>query len=240
MSFISQYYYELVSVGFVSILITLGYLLYLCVPAGQAFVRTGLGSAKVRFDGGMFVLPVLHKITLVDLQTYTVNVALAGKQSLMTHDYIRVDVTLVMVVRVAARADSVLVAMRALNGTALREGRLRVILEAEGIAVLRTIAATMSLETLHQRRYEFSDAVTKRLGLQLQQYGLELVMVSLTELEQSAKAFYDSAHILDAKGLAALERWQVVQPPIPALSLVTESSEPAPVKRIVPLQLAVG
>ena len=128
--------------------------------------------------------------------------------------------------------------MRALNGTSLQEGKLRVILEAESIAILRSVAASMSLETLHQRRYEFSDAVHKRLSLQLQQYGLELVAVSLLELEQTAKAFYDTSHILDAKGLAVLERWQATQAG-PTLSLVPEV-EAATVRKIMPLQLAVG
>lgn len=239
MSFISQYYYELVSVGLVITSIAIVYLLYFCIPAGQAYVRTGLGRPKVVFDGGMLVLPIVHKVTSVDLQSYTLNVTLVDKHSLMSQDFIRIDLTAAMTVRIAAHAEGVLVAMRALNGMSLQEGKLRVILEAESIAILRSVAASMSLETLHQRRYEFSDAVHKRLSLPLQQYGLELVAISLLELEQTAKAFYDTGHILDAKGLAVLERWQAAQPQAcPTLTLVPEL-ESATVRKIMPLQLAV-
>ena len=243
MTLINQYYYEILSLGFVSSLIAVCYLLYFRVSAGNAYVRTGWGKPKVVVDKGAFVLPFLHTVTPIDLQTYTVDLVLGGKQSLMTQDYVRMDVNLALTVRIASQPDSILIAMRALGGAALRESKLRAVLEAESTAVMRATAATMNLEALHHRRYEFSDAVTKRLGLQLQQYGLDLVSVSLVDLEQTDKVFYDTAHVLDAKGLAALDRCQAGsstnhhQPP--QLVLISEQAL-ATERRIVPLQLAKG
>src|SRR5690242_19111445 len=43
--------------------------LYRKTSADQAFVRTGYGGARVVMDGGALVLPVVHRVLDVNLQT---------------------------------------------------------------------------------------------------------------------------------------------------------------------------
>lgn len=92
----------------------------------------------------------------------------------------------------------------------------------------------MSVEAIHQRRYEFTDLVSKRLVPSLQQYGLELVSLNLVSLEQTDKGYYDPQQLLDAKGLALLERLQAERKPyVAAVSDVAVM----PPRRTVALQL---
>lgn len=234
MAILNAYYYEIISLSLVSVVVLLLYCLYWRIEAGQAYVRTGWGKPKVLLERGAFVIPLLHTLTPINLRTYHVEVELFGKQALVTNDPLRMDVVFAFNVRITPELPQILLASRALSAGNLSEGRLRIILEAEATAVLRNIGASMSVEAIHQRRYEFTDWVSKRLVPPLQQYGLELVSLNLVSLEQTDKGYYDPQQLLDAKGLALLERLQAERKPyVAAVSDVAVM----PPRRTVALQL---
>lgn len=209
MIIVNHFYYEILSVGFASTVLLLLYVLYLRVPVDTAYLRTGLGKPKVLLGSGGFVIPFLHTLTPVNLQTYSFELVLQGENSLVSKDLLRVDVQLVFGVRVAARQDSIQIAARVLGeGVDLQRGKLQMLLEAEGTSVLRGTAVLMSHNSLHQQRHDFTETVNRRLNLQLQKYGLEVVSTALVQLEQTAKSHYDPKQVLDAQGLLRLEKAQ--------------------------------
>ena len=57
-----------------------------------SFVRTGFGGEKVIMNGGAMVLPVLHEIIPVNMNTLRLEVRRAAQQALITRDRMRVDV----------------------------------------------------------------------------------------------------------------------------------------------------
>ena len=48
--------------------------LYVKVPANMAFIRTGLGGWKTVTDAGAFVLPMVHNIQWLSLETFKIEV----------------------------------------------------------------------------------------------------------------------------------------------------------------------
>ena len=76
----------------------------------RALIRTGLGGGKVVTDGGVFVIPVLHQIGDVNLQTLRLEVQRKNQDALITRDRLRVDVRAEFYVRVAKTVDAIMVA----------------------------------------------------------------------------------------------------------------------------------
>src|ERR1039457_743488 len=65
-----------------------------------SFVRTGFGGEKVVIGGGALVLPVVHDVTEVSMNTLRLEVSRGGEHSLITKDRMRVEVTVEFFVRV--------------------------------------------------------------------------------------------------------------------------------------------
>ena len=65
-------------------------------------MRTGLGGQKVVLDGGAFVLPIVHDVIPVNMNTLRLEVARGRDKALITKDRMRVDVIAEFYVRVAA------------------------------------------------------------------------------------------------------------------------------------------
>ena len=57
-----------------------------------SYVRTGFGGEKVILNGGALVLPVLHEVIPVNMNTLRLEVSRINEQSLITKDRMRVDV----------------------------------------------------------------------------------------------------------------------------------------------------
>src|SRR5690606_30941637 len=60
--------------------------LYLRSSKERAFVRTGLGGQKVVMNGGAFVLPIVHDVIPVNMNTLRLEVARGRDEALITKD----------------------------------------------------------------------------------------------------------------------------------------------------------
>jgi uncharacterized membrane protein YqiK len=74
--------------------------LYLRSSKERAFVRTGLGGEKVVLGGGAFVLPIVHDVISVNMNTLRLEVSRGSDNALITKDRLRVDVVAEFYVRV--------------------------------------------------------------------------------------------------------------------------------------------
>ena len=72
-----------------------------------AFVRTGFGGEKVVVNGGAFVIPVLHDVTLVNMTVMRIEVARREAQALITKNRMRVDVLAEFFVKVGSSHEAV-------------------------------------------------------------------------------------------------------------------------------------
>ena len=77
----------------VAIVVWLLHWLYLRSSKERAFVRTGLGGQKVVMNGGAMVLPIVHEVIPVNMNTLRLEVSRGRERALISKDRMRVDVT---------------------------------------------------------------------------------------------------------------------------------------------------
>jgi len=169
-----------------------------------AFVRTGLGGQKVIMDGGAIVLPVFHERVLVNMNTLKLEVQRRGKESLITRDRMRVDVTTAFFVRVKQTQEAVSIAAQTLGARTMSPDELKALVEDKFVDSLRATAATMSIQELQDKRRDFVQAVQNAVAEDLEKNGLELEAVSLTSLDQTDKQYFNPDNAFDAEGLTRL------------------------------------
>jgi uncharacterized membrane protein YqiK len=178
--------------------------LYVRSSKDRAFVRTGLGGQKVVLDGGAFVLPVLHEATPVNMNTVRIEVARGQERALITKDRMRVDVTAEFFVRVQAGPQAVAAAAQTLGMRTMDGAHLQELIEGKFVDALRTVAATLSMEDLHEQRGAYVKKVREAVADDLQKNGLELEAASLTQLDQTAMEYFNPSNAFDAEGLTRL------------------------------------
>ena len=169
-----------------------------------AFVRTGLGGEKVIISGGAFVVPVLHEITPVGMNVMRIEVSRRQTQGLITKDRMRVDVVADFFVRVGSTREEVGRAAQTLGRRTLDPESARELFEGRFAAALRTAAAQMTLENLHEQRQDYAERVKAAAAEGLAQNGLELESVAIVDLDQTSLEFFDSSNAFDAEGLTQL------------------------------------
>src|SRR3954466_2552347 len=188
----------------VAILVWLMHCLYLRSSKERAFVRTGLGGQKVVLDGGAFVLPIVHDVIPVNMNTLRLEVSRGRDKALITKDRMRVDVIAEFYVRVAARPDAVAAAAQTLGQRTMEPEQLKELIEGKFVDALRTAAAEMTMEELHEKRGVYVKRVREAVAGDLIKNGLELESASLTQLDQTAMEFFNPSNAFDAEGLTRL------------------------------------
>ncbi|MFL6664807.1 MAG: flotillin family protein [Rhizobacter sp.] len=178
--------------------------LYLRSSKERAFVRTGLGGQKVVLDGGAFVLPIVHEVIPVNMNTLRLEVARGRDKALITKDRMRVDVIAEFYVRVAAQPIAVAAAAQTLGLRTLEPEQLKELVEGKFVDALRTAAAEMTMEELHERRGAYVKRVRETVAEDLTKNGLELEAASLTQLDQTSMEFFNPSNAFDAEGLTRL------------------------------------
>ena len=81
----------------------------------QSFVRTGLGGERVVMGGGALVVPIVHDITVVNMNAIPLEIRRIGEQSLITRNKMRIDVIAEFSVRVIPTREGVSSAARTLG-----------------------------------------------------------------------------------------------------------------------------
>ena len=188
----------------VAIAVWLLHWLYLRSSKERAFVRTGLGGQKVVLDGGAFVLPIVHDVIPVNMNTLRLEVSRGRDKALITKDRMRVDVIAEFYVRVAAQAEAVAAAAQTLGLRTMEPEQLKELVEGKFIDALRTAAAEMTMEELHEKRGSYVRRVREAVAEDLTKNGLELEAASLTQLDQTSMEFFNPSNAFDAEGLTRL------------------------------------
>jgi uncharacterized membrane protein YqiK len=178
--------------------------LYLRSSKERAFVRTGLGGQKVVLDGGAFVLPIVHDVIPVNMNTLRLEVSRGRDKALITKDRMRVDVIAEFYVRVAAQPEAVAAAAQTLGLRTMEPQQLKELVEGKFVDALRTAAAEMTMEELHEKRGAYVKKVRESVAGDLTKNGLELEAASLTQLDQTSMEFFNPSNAFDAEGLTRL------------------------------------
>jgi uncharacterized membrane protein YqiK len=169
-----------------------------------SFVRTGFGGEKVIMDGGALVFPVLHETIPVNMNTLRLPVKRANDQALITRDRMRVDVVGEFYVRVQPTSEAIANAAQTLGERTMQPQTLKELVEGKFVDALRSVAAEMSMEELHEKRVDFVQKVQQVVSEDLLKNGLERESVSLTGLDQTSMEFFNPNNAFDAEGLTRL------------------------------------
>ena len=174
--------------------------IYQRTKASEAFVRTGMGGAKVIQDGGSVVVPFLHELIRVSLATLKLQVSRANQDALITNDKLRADIHAEFFVRVQPEVESILQASRSLGERMSDPDQVRALVEDKLVSSLRTAAAMKTLEQLNSERDEFLADVIKLVADDLLSNGLILETVTISKLDQTDESFLKESNIFDAQG----------------------------------------
>jgi uncharacterized membrane protein YqiK len=188
----------------IAILAYLLHWLYRRSTKDVSFVRTGLGGEKVVMGGGAFVLPIVHDLTEVNMNTLRLQVQRAREKSLITKDRMRIELEVEFYVRVVPEPGEVATAARTLGSRTLSSEKLKDLVQGRFVDAMGTVAASMTLEQMHEHRDQFIKGVKQEVANSLGHNGLELEAVSLVSLDQADMKLFNPSNAFDAEGLTRL------------------------------------
>lgn len=169
-----------------------------------SLVRTGVGGRKVVLDGGVLAIPYFHDVSRVNMQTLRLEVKRQGNGSLITQDRLRVDVGVEFYVSVISTVEGVAQAAQTLGNRTFQADKLRELIEGKLVDALRSVAATFTMDELHEKRGEFVTKVRAGLLESLERNGLALDSVSLTDMDQTPFNALDENNAFNAEGMRKL------------------------------------
>lgn len=193
--------------------------LYVKTKASEAFVKTGMGGLKVIRDGGAIVLPFIHQIVRVSLETIKLDVIRIGSDALITSDKLRADIKAEFFVRVQAEDGDIKAAARSLgdkmsgvsvnfqghdqNGEVYKSS-VCALIEDKLVSALRTSAAKKTLEQLNSDRDDFLKEVMQGITADLKHNGFFLETVTISKLDQTDVSKLKKENIFDAQGMRTI------------------------------------
>ena len=155
-------------------------------------------------DGGALCLPFLHRVDQINMRTQQFEIKRVGEKSLMTEDRIRIDTEFEVHLRVQPTAEGVATAAQAYGAKALRSEDLRTLLEGRFVDAIQAIAATHTLDALHEKRSSFARSVRDALQEEMGRNGLVLESVPLTRLDQAPFSALNENNVFNAVGMRRL------------------------------------
>jgi len=169
-----------------------------------SFIRTGFGGEKVVMGGGAFVLPILHDITEVNMNTLRLEATRAREKSLITKDRMRIEMSVEFYVRVSATQEAVSIAARSLGRRTMDPDQLRDLVLGRFVDGMGAAASVMTIEEIQENRREFARHVREEISESLKLEGLELESVSVTSLDQADISMFNPSNTFDSEGLTRL------------------------------------
>ena len=166
---------------------------------GEALVRTGMGGTKVSFSG-MFVVPVLHKLEVMDITLKTIVISRTGKEGLVCKDNMRADIKVTFFVRVNQTHEDVKQVAQSIGcSRASNQEALELLFDAKFSEALKTVGKQFEFVSLYNSRDEFKREILNIIGTDLNGYVLDDCAIDY--LEQTPIEAMNENNILDAEGI---------------------------------------
>ncbi len=176
---------------------------------GQALVRTGSGGARVSFTG-MFVIPVLHKLEIMDITLKTIVIERMGGDGLICKDNMRADIKVAFFVRVnKTREDVIQVAQSIGCRRASAQGSLIELFDSKFSEALKTVGKQFEFVELYNSREKFKHEILNIIGTDLNGYILDDCAIDF--LEQTPLESLMENNILDAEGIKKITELTAAQ-----------------------------
>lgn len=183
---------------------------YKKIPQGEAIVRTGFGGTKVASDKGMYVVPVLHKVEVMDISVKKIEIERLQKDGLICKDNMRADIKVAFFVRVNKSKEAIIEVAQTIGcERASTIQTLNDLFEAKFSESLKTVGKQFDFVSLYESRGEFRDAIINEIGRDLNGYTLEDCAIDY--LEQTPIQYLSENNILDAEGIKKIHELTAAQ-----------------------------
>jgi flotillin len=183
---------------------------YKKIPQGKAIVRTGVGGGKVAFNRGMYVIPILHQMEVMDISVKKLQIDRLEQDGLICKDNIRADIKVAFFVRVNKSVDDVLnVAQIIGTDRASDIETLCILFEAKFSEALKTVGKKFDFIELYEARREFRTEILNIIGTDLNGYILDDCAIDF--LEQTEMKFLSPQNILDSQGIKKITELTAAQ-----------------------------
>jgi flotillin len=183
---------------------------YKKIPQGKAIVRTGVGGSKVAFNKGMYVIPILHKMEIMDISVKKLQIDRMENDGLICKDNIRADIKVAFFVRVNKNVDDVLNVAQIIGCERASDvDTLKNIFEAKFSEALKTVGKKFDFTELYEARREFRDEILNIIGTDLNGYILDDCAIDY--LEQTELRFLSAENILDSEGIKKITQLTAAQ-----------------------------
>lgn len=185
-------------------------LFYKKIPQGQALIRTGLGGSAVAFDAGMYVIPVFHKLEVMDVSIKKIEIERKHQDGLICKDNLRADITVAFFVRVNKSKDDILNVAQTIGCSRASDiDTLRSLFEAKFSEALKTVGKKFEFVELYEARREFRDEILQIIGTDLNGYVLD--DCAIDNLEQTDLDYMKKDNILDSEGIKKITELTAIQ-----------------------------
>jgi uncharacterized membrane protein YqiK len=184
-----------VGIGFIAMVIKM----YQKAIQGEAMVRTGLGDTKVSFSG-IFVVPVIHKLEVMDITLKTIVISRTGSEGLICKDNLRADIKVNFFLRVNKTPEDVVQVAQSIGcKRASDHSALESLFDAKFSEALKTVGKHFDFVDLYQSRDDFKRQILQTIGTDLNGYVLDDCAIDY--LEQTPLTHLNENNILDAEGI---------------------------------------
>jgi flotillin len=183
---------------------------YKKIPQGKAIVRTGVGGGKVAFNRGMYVIPILHKMEIMDISVKKLQIDRLEQDGLICKDNIRADIKVAFFVRVNKSVDDVLNVAQIIGTERASDiETLCILFEAKFSEALKTVGKKFDFIELYEARREFRTEILNIIGTDLNGYILDDCAIDF--LEQTEIKFLSPQNILDSQGIKKITELTAAQ-----------------------------
>lgn len=173
--------------------------MYKKIIQGKVIVRTGAGGTKVFFNAGL-VVPVLHKMEIMDISVKKLDVERTGVNGLICKDNIRADIKVTFFIKInKSTADIINVAQTIGCERASEIDVLRNLFDAKFSEALKTVGKKFDFIELYEARSEFREEIIAIIGTDLNGYVLD--DCAIDDLEQTSLNHLKADNILDSEGI---------------------------------------
>jgi flotillin len=183
---------------------------YKKIPQGKAIVRTGVGGGKVAFNRGMYVIPILHQMEIMDISVKKLQIDRLEQDGLICKDNIRADIKVAFFVRVNKNVDDVLNVAQIIGTERASDiETLCILFEAKFSEALKTVGKKFDFIELYEARREFRTEILNVIGTDLNGYILDDCAIDF--LEQTEMKFLSPQNILDSQGIKKITELTAAQ-----------------------------
>ncbi|KQS50008.1 MAG: flotillin family protein [Flavobacterium sp.] len=183
--------------------------MYKKIIQGKVIVRTGAGGTKVFYNAGL-VVPVLHKMEIMDISVKKLDVERTGVNGLICKDNIRADIKVTFFIKInKSTADIINVAQTIGCERASEIDVLRNLFDAKFSEALKTVGKKFDFVELYEARSEFREEIIAIIGTDLNGYVLD--DCAIDDLEQTPLSQLKADNILDSEGIKKITELTAAQ-----------------------------